>query len=195
MGEIQSDLPKSPLSMNQEDTFGYIFRLLHAPLCFYAGKITRSLAEAEDLVEEVFLQCWIRGQVFEDRDHARFFLYRAVHNATLNRIKAKNRADQKHQGAVALQEMSEESHLDRIIQAELIGEIYREIESLPTQQRKVMLLSLREEKKMQDIADELNLSLQTVKNCKSRAMARLRLQLGRQSWLLLLPFLQPIWNR
>jgi RNA polymerase sigma-70 factor (family 1) len=195
MGEIQSAVPKSPLSMNQEDAFGHIFRLLHAPLCFYVRKITGSEAEAEDLVEEVFLQCWIRGQVFEDTQHARFFLYRAVHNAALNRIKAKNRADQKHQMAITLQEMSEESHLERIIQTELIGEIYREIDSLPTQQRKVMLLSLREEKKMQDIADELNLSLQTVKNCKVRAMARLRLQLGNQSWLLILTLLQSLWSR
>ena len=181
--------------MDQEDAFGQIFRLLHAPLCFYARKITGSEPEAEDVVEEVFLQCWTRGQVFQDSQHARFFLYRAVQNAALNRLKAKTRADQKHQAAVSLQELSEQSHLERIIHTELIGEIYREINSLPTQQRKVMLLSLREEKKMQDIADELNLSLQTVKNCKARAMARLRLQLGNQSWLLLLTLFELLSNR
>jgi RNA polymerase sigma-70 factor (ECF subfamily) len=181
--------------MDNEDVFGHIFRLLHAPLCFYAEKITRSQAEAEDLVEEVFLQCWMRAQVFDDTQHARFFLYRAVYNAALNKIKAKNRADQKHLSAAALQDMNEKSHLERIIHTELIGEIYREIDSLPTQQRKVMLLSLREEKKLQDIADELNLSLQTVKNCKTRAMARLRIQLGKQSWLLLLTLLHPLLPR
>jgi len=186
MGEVQPALPLNPLSMNSEDDFKAVFQLLNAPLCLYAQKITTSLQEAEDLVGEVFLQCWSRGQVFESTDHARFFLYRAVRNAALNRIKALGRAEGKHQAASLFLQMSEQSHLERIIHSEYLALIYREIDSLPTQQRKVMLLSLKEEKKLQDIAQELNLSLQTVKNCKTRAMARLRIQLGKENWAILL---------
>jgi len=91
-----------------------------------------------------------------------------------------------------LQEKSEQSHLEYIIHTELISEIYSEIAMLPKQQRKVMLMSLEEGKKLQDIADELHLSLQTVKNCKSRAMARLRIQLSKENWLLILVLIELI---
>ncbi len=183
---------KEPLGMNKENVFKQVFDLLFAPLCFYAQKIVGSVAEAEDLVEDVFLQCWQRSQVFEDTEHARFFLYRAVRNAALNVVKAKLRLEQKHHLAGMLQEKNEQSHLESIIHTELISEIYNEIATLPKQQRKVMLMSLEEGKKLQDIADELNLSLQTVKNCKSRAMARLRIQLSKENWVLLLALIELI---
>ncbi|WP_159728030.1 sigma-70 family RNA polymerase sigma factor [Sphingobacterium sp. 18053] len=178
--------------MNRENMFKQVFDLLFVPLSFYAQKIVGSVAEAEDLVEDVFLQCWQRSQIFEDTEHARFFLYRAVRNAALNVVKAKLRFEQKHYMAGMLQEKSEQSHLEYIIHTELISEIYSEIAMLPKQQRKVMLMSLEEGKKLQDIADELHLSLQTVKNCKSRAMARLRIQLSKENWLLILVLIELI---
>lgn len=183
---------KEPIRMNRENMFKQVFDLLFVPLSFYAQKIVGSVAEAEDLVEDVFLQCWQRSQIFEDTEHARFFLYRAVRNAALNVVKAKLRFEQKHYMAGMLQEKSEQSHLEYIIHTELISEIYSEIAMLPKQQRKVMLMSLEEGKKLQDIADELHLSLQTVKNCKSRAMARLRIQLSKENWLLILVLIELI---
>jgi RNA polymerase sigma-70 factor (family 1) len=173
------------LNMSEQGTFDHIFRLYHASLCFYAQRTTGSKNDAEDVVEEVFMQCWTSAQVFDSEDHARYFLYRAVRNAALNKFKATQRLLHKHSMAGQQYDDSQESHLERLIRSEVMREVYQEIERLPAQERKVILLSLQEGKKIQDIADELSLSLQTVKNCKSRAISRLRLKLSGEAFLLL----------
>ncbi|SEM76470.1 RNA polymerase sigma-70 factor, ECF subfamily [bacterium A37T11] len=166
----------NPISMKDSATFEHMFRNHHVALCMYASRITHSSDDAEDIVEEVFMQCWNNGQLFDNEEHAGYFLYRAVKNAALNHLKIQKRAANKYVQAAKLYDDTEESHLNNLIRAEVICGIYEHIASLPPQEEKVMLLSVRENKKLQEIAEELSLSLQTVKNCKSRALKHLRLK-------------------
>lgn len=172
------------LDMSERETFNRLFRLHHASLCYYAERITKSKDNAEDAVGEVFLKCWTSALQFNNEDHARFFLYRAVKNASMNKLRTDLRVANKHQMALPYAEDTEESHLDRLVRSEVLREIYQEIETLPPQEKKVILLSLEEGKKLKDIADQLNLSLQTVKNCRSRAIARLRFKLTADNFML-----------
>lgn len=172
------------LFMNEQATFDHIFRMYHASLCFYAERTTGSRNDAEDVVEEVFIQCWTDAKVFDSEEHARYFLYRSVRNAALNKFKASQRLIHKHNMAGMEYDDSVESHLDALIRSELMRDVYKEIQNLPAQEKKVILLSLQGDKKIQDIAKELNLSVQTIKNCKSRAISRLRLKLSGEAFML-----------
>ncbi|SDL10242.1 RNA polymerase sigma-70 factor, ECF subfamily [Pedobacter sp. ok626] len=173
------------LDMSERETFNRLFRTHHAPLCYYAERITNSRDNAEDAVGEVFLKCWSKATQFDNEDHARFFLYRAVKNASMNKLRTDLRVANKHNMVSPDAEDTEESHLDRLVRSEVLREIYQEIDALPPQEKKVILLSLEDGKKLKDIADELNLSLQTVKNCRSRAVARLRFKLTADNFMLL----------
>lgn len=194
MGANRSDIQGIPLPMDDMGVFEKVFRDNHASLCFYAQKISHSRADAEDTVEEVFAQCWVNAQRFENPEHARYFLFRAVRHAALNKIKKAERAEDKHTQALKLHDFTQESHLERIISSELIGGIYREIDLLPPQQRRVILLSLLEDKKLREVADEMNLSLQTVKNFKAKAIARLRSRLSKAVFLLPIVVLKVFFN-
>src|SRR5690606_17138185 len=96
------------------------------------------------------------------------------------------RTAKKHEDAGIVYADTEESHHERYIRSEVLRTIYQQIESLPTQERSVLLLALREGKKLQEIADELGISLQSVKNCKGRALRRLRTKLSAEDFILLL---------
>jgi len=183
------DTAGSVIEMSRPDTFDRIFRLYHAIMCSFSERIVGSSSDAEDIVEEVFLQLWDKKSIFNNEEHIRFFLYRAVRNASLNRLKSVQRTTEKHQLGSNESATSLESHLYQIIRSEILLNIYQEIDKLPPQEKKVITLNLLEDKKLQEIADELGLSLQSIKNYKSRALAKLRLRLPKDSYLLLITLL------
>lgn len=171
--------------MSNQETFDHVFRIYNALMCTFSERIVSSWSDAEDIVGEVFLKLWDRKATFEGEEHLRFFLYRAVRNASLNRLKSSQRTNKKHEAAVVGSVEGESSHLQEMIRTEVLLSIYQEIERLSPQEKKVITLNLLEEKKLQEIADELGLSLQSVKNCKTRALVKLRLRLPKSSYLFL----------
>ena len=163
-----------PLNMGEEAGFERLFLLYHAPLCFFCEKVTGNSDSGEDIVSQLFLTLWQRQTVFESANHAQAFLYRSARNACLNFIRTEQRAKSKQEAAA--QVLSEEpvDYLQTFIRTETMAELYRAIASLPLQCRKVINLSYMEGLSNQEIADELDLSLQTVKNYKLRGLGLLK---------------------
>lgn len=191
MIEVKSYDPAnySSIDMGEQQTFEKVFRTYHKSLCFYTGRLVADEVSAEDVVSEVFMQLWKQRRIFESEDHARFYLYRAARHAALNHLKNYRRSVEKYEHVAREYDDTEEAHQERYIRSEVLREIYTQIESLPAQERKVLLFTLREGKKLQEIADEMGLSLQTVKNCKNRAVRRLRTRLSVEDFLVLLTLL------
>lgn len=177
------------LQMREEQIFDRLFNAYHAALCFYTERILGDSVEAKDVVSEMFVQCWNSGKSFESEQHARFFFYRSVRNAALNRLKANQRMEAKHDAAALFYDDAEQSHLERLIQSEVMRQIYLEIDALSTQERKVILYGLEGKYKLQEIADLMGLSLQTVKNCRSRAITKLKVKLSSDELFLLMAIL------
>ncbi|MNR35643.1 RNA polymerase sigma factor [compost metagenome] len=72
-----------------------------------------------------------------------------------------------------------------MIRTEVWAEIYREINKLPVQCSKVISLSFVEGLKNDEIAQELDISIQTVKNQKSMGVKLLKQKLSKSGFLLL----------
>lgn len=72
-----------------------------------------------------------------------------------------------------IQELSEDSLDEKMIEEEVLGEIYRAIDELPPECRRVFRLGL-EGLSNQEIADSLSISINTVRTQKQRAMAVLK---------------------
>lgn len=65
-----------------------LFEQLEGPLLGYAGRLLRDPAMAEDIVQEAFLK--LQEQAREVRER-RSWLYRTVHNLSLNHLRSRNR--------------------------------------------------------------------------------------------------------
>ncbi len=65
--------------------------------------------------------------------------------------------------------------MERMIEAEVLGEVYKALQKLPEGCRKVINLSYFEGLSNQEVADRLNVSINTVKTQKLRALKMLRL--------------------
>jgi RNA polymerase sigma-70 factor (family 1) len=163
-----------PLSMGEDAAFERIFKLYHAPLRYYCEQLTGTDEESEDLVCEIFVTLWRKQIKFESVEHTQAFLYRSAKNSCLNFIRNGNRAiEKKEKLSVETTELSDD-YLNTIIRTEVWAELYRAVERLPSQCCKVITLSYLEGMSNQEIADEMNLSLQTVKNYKLRGLDLLK---------------------
>jgi RNA polymerase sigma-70 factor (family 1) len=174
-----------PINMGEEADFDRIFSLYHAPLCRYCRYLT-GVKECEDIVSEIFLALWRKKVHFESIEHSQAFLYRSAKNASLNFIRTGDRASQKHQSLGATTTESADDYLDNIIRSEVVAELYRAVKNLPSQCCKVITMSYLEGMSNQEIADELGLSIQSVKNYKVRGLGLLKGKLPNGTFILLL---------
>ncbi len=148
----------------------------------------------EDLVHEVFLKVWEIKEKLEIKDNFAGYLFRICHNKMVDTTKkiAKERKlkDQllDHYQTLSLDEQVSPQQLQRF--DALVEEA---LDTLPPVRRKVYELCRMQKKSYQEIADELNISQNTVRDHMSRALATLRLFLREKGDLAMLVILAEIF--
>ena len=153
-----------------------LFQLYYVLLCYEARKYIPEKYIVEELVNDVFLRLWENRETLSITSSLRGYLIRSIHNACLSHLR-KNQ--------VQIAELSDdctgnsllsigESPLDYILSKELIEQIDNAIAELPPQYKRVFLLSRYEDKTYMEIADELNISVNTVKLYLKKALSKLR---------------------
>lgn len=180
------------LNMGDPDAFKTVFLHFYPLLCSFAHNIVHDSSDAEDIIEELFTNLWKKHPSFESENHLKAFLYRSAKNACLNSIKLSARSGMRNSLYADENGYAEEAYINEIIRAEILRDVYAAIESLSPQCSKIITMSYVEGKSNQEIADELNLSLQTVKNQKGKGLALLRQRLPEDKFglLMLLPYLE-----
>ena len=166
--------------VNRKDKliWGDFYDRFYAALCVYVAKILPVADAVEDLVQEVFISVWEGNRSFVDIKELTNYLYRACYNNTLLYI----RNNQIHD--TILSSLAEENYLqdeDMIyaltVKEEIIRQLYFYIEELPTEQRRIMLLRI-EGRSWDEIAEQLGVSINTIKTQKTRSYKFLREKLG-----------------
>lgn len=136
-----------------------------------ACKYLRDTTLAQELVNDVFLRLWQNADRIVIQSSLRSYLYRAVINGCLNELdrtkkdrQQRQEWNQQAQATVDPKEM--EDH-------ELKVRLYRAIDRLPEQCRRVFRMSRFEGLRQHEIADRLGISVRTVKNHMTNALQQL----------------------
>ena len=160
-----------------------IFARFFKPVCIYAARIAGETIATEDIVIESFQKTWERRMNLPTIVDFRRFLYRIVSNACLTN----NRLRRIHAGAHAQlhylqQQDNQEMEPDEseMLRAELLQEIYLEIEGLPDRCREVFKAIFVEGLSTEAIAGRMGLEVQTVRSQKARAISLIRTRLLRR---------------
>lgn len=149
--------------------FEYQFRCLYRPLGMYALRYTEDLDDAEDIVQQAFADVWEKLSAGNTIHDLKAYMYQAVRNRSLSLISS--RPEKQRDEMPDIEEKPEE---ERIIQSERDARLWTAIDKLPTERKKIFLLSKRDGLTYQEIADELHLSIKTVENQISKALKSLR---------------------
>lgn len=174
MFKYSERLSRDEIDLSDEQMFKELFLGYFAPLCVFAKGFVGNFND-EDIVSSVFLKLYQQGKKFDNIDDFVFYLYRSVRNKCLDSIKSNNRMSERNQ--IFCDDLKPDDLFEQILENEMLAETYREIRSLPTCSKKIIELSYLEGRSNQEIADELQLSLQTVKNYKHRAVSSLKIAL------------------
>jgi RNA polymerase sigma-19 factor, ECF subfamily len=132
---------------------------------------------AEDIVTETFLKLWERQSNFNSPQSAKSFLYISTRNACFNYLEQAKYHGRVKEVLLHILDVYEEPVDKEITRNEVIRMIFHLINELPKQCRKVLLLSYLKGMTNQQIADKMNLSINTVRNHKVRAMRMVRKKL------------------
>nr|WP_121270884.1 RNA polymerase sigma-70 factor [Pedobacter schmidteae] len=134
--------------------------------------------EARDIVHEVFLYLWEQRKSLVFTTGLLPFMYTAVKNKILNRIKHKKVYSRYIDTFQDYLEKSDESADYLLRHNELAALIEKEIAALPTKMRRVFELSRKTNYSRKEIAAELNLSEETVKSHMHHALKLFKAKLG-----------------
>lgn len=147
--------------------FGLILRILH------------SQQEAEDVLQEVFLQVWRRASSFDETRGRPFtWLVTLARSRAIDRLRSLGSRERTAQEAARAVPDSISDAADDAVKSEQ-GEIVREaLRELPEEQRRTLLLAYFEGLTQSEIAERLNTPLGTVKTRMRSGMMKLRELLG-----------------
>lgn len=172
-----------------EKSFVQIFQQYYKTLVSFAMRYGLQKMEAEDVVIETFHRIWQIRSGLKSPGALHTLLFTAVKNRSLDTLrKVKNRRD-----ILGRQFPPEENNIvepnDFLIEEEVSRLLDAAIAELPPQCRRV-ILSLLAGKSLQEIADEMQISVNSVKTYRQRAIESLRKALEKYPFLLLVLMLK-----
>ena len=136
----------------------------------------KSEKEAEDIVQEFFIDFWER-QLFRFVQHSlKYYLFQAVRNRCINKLEHR-KVLQRRADKYNITQTGEYYQADRMENSELNTQFEYAIERIPPESAKVFLLMYVEQLKRKDVARILGISENTVKTQLARALRFLRKQL------------------
>lgn len=139
-------------------------------LVLFSNKYILDIEKAKDISQNCFLKLFTVDNQFESEDKVKSFLYQTAKNLCLNEIRHQNI----ERSYLEYQDIYSETFFDNnIIRQEIHEQVYKAIEELPEQTRKIIYLSLKGYGN-NEISETLGVSINTVKTLKKNAFGKLR---------------------
>ena len=158
-----------------ENGFKALYRIYYNALCSHAIRFVYTREIAEDIVGEVFYQLWKTGSYNSVELTYRTYLYAAVRHRAYNYLRDELTGKK---APASLDDMDVADGADSpqtlIEYDETFQRLEKVINELPSQCQRVFLMSRFENRKNQEIANELGIALKTVEAHLSRALRQMR---------------------
>ncbi|WP_143774256.1 RNA polymerase sigma factor [Niastella vici] len=169
---------------DDQEAFRLLYERYWDALYVKALHRTGNDADAQDVVQEVFISLWRNKKNIQSKDSLSAYLFTALKYCIIKRVYR-----QAQKGIVVPLSVEDLEKTDLTAEEllhykELQSAIAAEVAGLPERMREVYRLSRTENLSIKEIAQRLNLSEQTVKNTLSSTLKRLREKLARYAcWL------------
>ena len=152
------------------DSFLRLFDDHHLPLFRFAYRMTGSVADAEDVVQECFLELLRPGCSYDPkRTPIRIYLFGVVRNQSLKRLAKAGPA-----GDEVQQVWNGRSPEGEVLRTEMEQVVARAVRQLPEGQREALILAHYEQMPLAEIAGVMGIEVTAVKSRLQRARGQLK---------------------
>nr|WP_237488164.1 RNA polymerase sigma-70 factor [Hufsiella ginkgonis] len=158
--------------------FEKIYKQYYKMLYMVAYKYMLNHESAEEIVHDIFIRIWDKAREIEIEISLKGYLVRSVANAALNKLKKDKLTEVKLEEYTRLETDARQQPADTEDTEEWYEKLDTALEGLPPQCRKVMMLSRFGKLKQQEIADQLGISVKTVKNHLTYGFNKIRLSMN-----------------
>ena len=162
------------LKVDDQTAFELIFRFYYAGLVVFSKQLTNSGSDAEEMVQDFFVQLWENRKKIKDVDSLKPYFFTSIKNKSLNHLKKRGIEQNVHD---YIKEQVEKDILydpDIYVTSELQEQIRRAIDDLPERCREIFMMSKLRGFSNDEIAEEFNISKRTVETQISKALRILR---------------------
>lgn len=180
----------SDMQSNDRSAFEKIYNRYWSKLYLSACHILRNKEASEDIIQEIFVSLWLkRGQTSIDNlnnylfTSVRFQVFKAIRDGKLP-------SDLLQETEFLVSSYNAEN---TFAEKEISQRLDESIERLPQKCKEIFILSRKENLKVKEIADRLNISPKTVENQITIALRRLRTDMG--EFLFWATVLASIWRK
>lgn len=157
-------------------------------MCYFAYTLVGDYNLAEDFVQEAFVAYFRKKEEISPHESSvKSYLYSSVKNSVLN-WNRRNKVEQKYWEKTGFVEYDDVDLNHALIETEVLSEINRIVAELPEACQVIFKLSYIEGFSNQEIADQLSLSINTIKTQKSRGLKYVQSKLNPEFFLLFIYF-------
>lgn len=163
------------LRSGDQKVFSLIYVSYYKPLCVFCSSYVSS-EEAEEIVQDLMMYVWEKRNLLVEDLSLRSFLFTSVKNRALNSIIRTHITLHVYEEYQNQQQRSL-SALDACYSMELFNAYMDAFRDLPKEQQKVYVMSRYKQMTHKEIADTLDVSVQTVNYRIGKALQFLRIKL------------------
>lgn len=171
--------------LSEQRSMEQLYDQYYDQLVLWADTILGDMNLAEDVVQELFIRLWEKDLYKKlEGDGVKSYLYAAVRNAAVRGVK----------GKLLIDHLPDLSLVERVWEDadcshdEVINKLLYEIEQLPPRTREVLVCVHLKNMKYVEVAEQLGISVSTVKTILVRCLKVLRTRVSGASLLLYLCF-------
>jgi RNA polymerase sigma-70 factor (ECF subfamily) len=163
-------------AINEEEAFKVMFDRYYADFCVFARLYVGRQSIAEDLVQQVFIHFWEQKRHKIIKTSLKNYLQQSVRYACLNELKRQKPEDPLQEGSA--QDILAEQALDFLLDKEAREIFDQAIGELPVKCRRVFEMVYFDDAQYKAVAENLQVSVNTVKSHLKNALRILKSNKG-----------------
>lgn len=174
---VMIDLEDKWLKRLQEGdlaAFSFLFDRYNRLLYAIAYRYLKSRVEAEDAVQYTFMKVWEQRCSLDFNGGVRSLLFTILKHYALNELRHQQIVWEKHEEMIRAGEKEEEDFLVMLEKKEFSRYLHQAIAQLPPQKREICKLKINRGLSNQEIAEEMGITVPTVKSHYTQAIKMLR---------------------
>ncbi len=168
----KEDLILQMFKVAEKKAFQLLYDTYYETLVLFANQVTGDSQAAEDIVQDCLVKFWISKRYRTLESGLDKYMFQAVKFSSLNYVRGDKRKKILHDHVIRETMFGDEEVEDENV--EILEVVYKVIDLLPEERRNVFLLVFVEGMSYQEVADQLQISKNTVKTQLSRSLKFLR---------------------
>lgn len=165
--------------------FSIVYKTYAAQTFSLAFKYLLNKELAEDAVQNLFLKLWLKKEEIDETKPINRYLFTMLKNDLLNTLRDSKKNIYLLEDCLSMVLELEDNSQNENLKQEQMNIIQQALEQLSPQRRKVFEMKVSGKYSNQEIADKLNLSINTIKFQYSQSLKQIRTTVGELSLLLL----------